>query len=339
MLSLLKHAAAGDLHKPDVLTSQARRLLRDPRVRGLATEFAGNWLDCRRFEEHNAVDRERFPSFTNELRQAMFEEPIRYFVDVAQRDRSVLDLIYGNDTFVNPVLGEALWHPDFRPPPLTKGGPGGGYWEGADEREMPEVPPGRRDLPVLPTLRRGGGGGLGCTSKTPIAMAAAACCRWRCFSPKTRRACAPVRSSAAIGWSGGCSAKPFHRRRRPCRNFRRDEANLGQQTLAQLLARHRADKACAGCHRRFDAVGLVFEDFGPIGERRDKDLSGHPVETQALFPMAGSEPACPACAITSADKRQDDFVDNLCKKLLSYALGRTLILSDRENACGDARPG
>jgi hypothetical protein len=80
---LLAHAAAGDLHKPQVLRGQARRLLRDPRVRRLATEFGGNWLDFRRFEEHNAVDRERFPSFTNDLRQAMFEEPIRYFVDVA----------------------------------------------------------------------------------------------------------------------------------------------------------------------------------------------------------------------------------------------------------------
>jgi hypothetical protein len=70
-------AAAGDLHKPEVLAAQARRMLRDPRVRGLAAEFAGNWLDFRRFEEHNAVDRQRFPTFTNELRQALFEEPIR----------------------------------------------------------------------------------------------------------------------------------------------------------------------------------------------------------------------------------------------------------------------
>ena len=82
---LLAHAAAGDLHQPEVLVAQARRMLRDDRVRGLATEFAGNWLDFRRFEEHNGVDRERFPSFTNELRQAMFEEPIRFFVDLVQQ--------------------------------------------------------------------------------------------------------------------------------------------------------------------------------------------------------------------------------------------------------------
>ena len=68
------------------------------RVRALATEFGGNWLDFRRFEEHNSVDRQRFSVFTNELRQAMFEEPIRYFMDVARRNRSILDLLYGNDT-------------------------------------------------------------------------------------------------------------------------------------------------------------------------------------------------------------------------------------------------
>src|SRR5579884_2044159 len=103
---LLTHARAGDLHKSEVLMAQTRRMLRDPKVRGLATEFAGNWLDFRRFEEHNSVDRVRFPTFTNELRQAMFEEPIRYFIDMVQRNRSVLDLLYGNDTFVNRPLAQ-----------------------------------------------------------------------------------------------------------------------------------------------------------------------------------------------------------------------------------------
>ncbi|HSQ58438.1 MAG TPA: DUF1592 domain-containing protein, partial [Gemmata sp.] len=103
---LLAKAAAADLHKPEVLSAQARRMLRDPKVRGLATEFAGNWLDFRRFEEHNAVDRERFPQFTSELRHAMFEEPVRYFMDIAQRNRSVLDLLHGSDTFVNRPLAK-----------------------------------------------------------------------------------------------------------------------------------------------------------------------------------------------------------------------------------------
>ena len=54
---LLRHAAANDLQKPAVLLAQARRMMKDSRVRGLATEFTGNWLAFRLFETNNAVDR------------------------------------------------------------------------------------------------------------------------------------------------------------------------------------------------------------------------------------------------------------------------------------------
>ena len=103
---LLERAATGDLHQPKVLIAQSRRMLQDPRIRGLATEFGGNWLDFRRFEEHNGVDRERFKNFTNQLRQSMYEEPIRFFVDLVRRDGSVLDFLYAKHTFVDQVLAE-----------------------------------------------------------------------------------------------------------------------------------------------------------------------------------------------------------------------------------------
>src|SRR5438045_9509430 len=100
----MAHAAAGDLHRPEVLAAEARRMMRDPRVRGLALEFGGNWLDFRRFEEHNAVDRQRFPTFDDALREAMFEEPLRFLADSFQADRSVLEMLYGKHTFVNVAL-------------------------------------------------------------------------------------------------------------------------------------------------------------------------------------------------------------------------------------------
>ena len=111
---LLDHAAKGDLQKPAVLIAQAHRLLKDERARGLAVEFGGNWLDFRRFEEHNAVDRDRFPSFNNELREAMFQEPIRLIDDVIHNDDSVLDLLYGKYTFVNPVLAKHYGMPEVK---------------------------------------------------------------------------------------------------------------------------------------------------------------------------------------------------------------------------------
>src|SRR5919201_1389868 len=60
----------------------------------------------------------------------------------------------------------------------------------------------------------------------------------------------------------------------------RDEAKA-DLPLRDMLARHRQDKTCAACHSRFDAFGLVFEGFGPVGERRTSDLAGRPVDVSA----------------------------------------------------------
>jgi len=96
-----------------------------------------------------------------------------------------------------------------------------------------------------------------------------------------------------------------------------------------VLARHREDRACAGCHRRFDSVGLAFEGYGPVGERRAKDLGGKPVETSGTFPDGQDRDGLAGLLEYLRERRQDDFVTNLCSKLLSYALGRGLLPSDR----------
>jgi len=119
---LMAHARSGDLRKPTVLAAEVRRMLKDDRARALATEFAGNWLNFRQFEKHNAVDRERFPAFNDQLREAMFEEPIRFFDDLLRNDRSALDLLYGNYTFVNPVLARHYGMPE------VQGGPAWVRW-------------------------------------------------------------------------------------------------------------------------------------------------------------------------------------------------------------------
>jgi hypothetical protein len=263
-------------------------MLGDDRIRGLATEFAANWLDFRRFESHNSVDRERFPEFTDELRQAMFEEPIRFFTYLVRMDRSVLELLDADYTFVNPILaahygiegidvfGDDDWvridaaheynrggllpmsafltmnAPGLRTSPVKRG-----YWvvrRLLGER-IPPPPPGVPELPA-------------------------------------------------------------------------DESALGDLTLPELLARHRDNKSCAGCHDRFDAIGLAFEGFGPVGERRDQDLGGRPVEVTAAFPGGGEGSGIVGLRDYLREHRQPEFVENLCRKLLSFGLGRTLMLSD-----------
>ena len=105
-----------------------------------------------------------------------------------------------------------------------------------------------------------------------------------------------------------------------------DEAKL-DLPLRDLLARHRQDPNCASCHARFDSYGLVFEGFDPVGDRREKDLAGRIVDASASFP-GGERTGLDGLRQHIREKRPDDFVDNLCRKLLVYALGRSPILPD-----------
>jgi hypothetical protein len=107
-----------------------------------------------------------------------------------------------------------------------------------------------------------------------------------------------------------------------------DESKLGELTLRETLAKHRADANCASCHERFDSLGLVFEGFGPVGERRTLDLGDRPVDTRATFPGGSEGSGVEGLRAYIKAHRQEDFLDNLCRKLLAYALGRSLILSD-----------
>jgi hypothetical protein len=107
-----------------------------------------------------------------------------------------------------------------------------------------------------------------------------------------------------------------------------DEAQLGNLTLREVLARHREDKSCATCHARFDGVGLAFEGYGPVGEQRVLDLGGRPVDTHATFPGGSEGTGIEGLRRYLREDRQEEFLDNFCRKLLAYGLSRTLLLSD-----------
>ena len=290
---LLAAASRGELHQPDVLVKQTQRMLRDGKVRGLAVEFAGNWLDFRRFEEHNAVDRERFPAFTNDLRQAMFEEPVHYFTDIAQRNRSVLDLLHGKDTFVNRTLAKHYAIPG--EPAASAAGVSPDGW-----------------IHIEDATKFGRGGML------PMAV----------FQTKNApglRTSPVKRGYWVVRRILGETIPP------PPPNVAelpKDEAKLGDLTLPQLLAKHRDHKACAGCHNRFDSVGLAFEGFGPVGELRTKDLGGKLVSAKANYPDGRDRDGVSGLQTYLKEKRQDDYLENLCRKLFAFALGRSLIPSD-----------
>lgn len=108
-------AANGTLHEPKVLATQTRRMLQDPRVRRLATEFACAWLHIYDFNELNEKSERHFPTF-NALRDAMYEEPIRFFTDLFQRDGRVLDILDADYSFLNADLARHYGFPGFSGP-------------------------------------------------------------------------------------------------------------------------------------------------------------------------------------------------------------------------------
>ncbi|MEI8154125.1 MAG: 4-hydroxyphenylacetate 3-hydroxylase N-terminal domain-containing protein, partial [Hyphomicrobiales bacterium] len=82
-------------------------LLADPRARRLATEFACQWLHIYDFDSHDEKSEATFPTF-NALRGAMYEESIRFFTDLIQRDGSVLELLDADHTFADPVKRDRM---------------------------------------------------------------------------------------------------------------------------------------------------------------------------------------------------------------------------------------
>src|SRR5205823_5167342 len=104
-------AANGRLRKPDVLAAQTRRMLHDPRVRRLATEFACAWLHIYDFDELSEKSERHFPTFAS-LRGPMYEETIRFFTDLFQRNGPVLDILDADYTFLNEDLAKHYGIPD-----------------------------------------------------------------------------------------------------------------------------------------------------------------------------------------------------------------------------------
>ncbi len=119
---LLNLAIQGKLHEPAVLERETRRMLADDRASALATNFAGQWLYLRDLKSSSPDGRE-FPDFDDNLRQAFQQETELLFESVVREDRSVLDLLDANYTFVNERLAKHygianVYGPDFRRVPV-----------------------------------------------------------------------------------------------------------------------------------------------------------------------------------------------------------------------------
>ena len=110
---LLAVAERGQLKNPQVLKRQVTRMLADPKAAALTENFAGQWLYLRRLE-FQQPDRAAFPEFDTRLRAAMLTETNMFFDSVVRENRSALDFINADYTFLNQRLAEHYGIPGVR---------------------------------------------------------------------------------------------------------------------------------------------------------------------------------------------------------------------------------
>ena len=108
---LLDLAEQGRLSDPEVLAQQARRMLADPRSKELVRNFAGQWLYLRNLRGV-VPDAVVFPEFDENLRDAFLQETELFFESLIRENRSVLDLLGADYTYVNERLAEHYGIPD-----------------------------------------------------------------------------------------------------------------------------------------------------------------------------------------------------------------------------------
>jgi mono/diheme cytochrome c family protein len=116
---LLRAADDGSLAKPAVQEAQVRRMLKDPKIDQLVENFGGQWLQFRALESHN-VERKKFQQYTDYTIMSMQKETGLFFQNIIQEDRSVLDFIDANYTFLNQRLAEFYGIPDVKGPEFRK---------------------------------------------------------------------------------------------------------------------------------------------------------------------------------------------------------------------------
>jgi hypothetical protein len=108
---LLRLANEGKLKNPAVFDRQVRRMLADPKSQALVDNFAGQWLQLRNLRNVQP-NTDLFPDFDDNLRQSFRRETELLFESVVQEDRSVLDLLTADYTFVNERLARHYGIPD-----------------------------------------------------------------------------------------------------------------------------------------------------------------------------------------------------------------------------------
>ena len=285
--TLRRAALAGQLQEADEVSRQATRMLDDDRIRGLATEFAAQWIGIRGFDEHDEKNEKIYPQFVK-LRGAMYEESVRFFEHLFRHNGRVLDLLDADFTFVNADL--ARFYGLSVKPKL----PEGGWWR------------------VDGVKQHGRGGVLGMASVLATQSGAS-------------RTSPVLRGNWVVETMLG-EKLPKPPAQVP--DLPDSETDTNGLTVRQLVEKHRSVASCAKCHDRIDPFGFSLESFDAIGRLRSRDLAGRPIDTKVVLKNGTRFEGIAGLRNYLLIKRRDQFVRQFCRKLLGFALGRGVALSD-----------
>jgi hypothetical protein len=284
---LLDLAARNELRKPEVFEKQVRRLLADERSRNLATNFAAQWLHLRNLDSITP-DLRLFPDFDDNLRKAFRQETTLFVDSVIREDRSVLDLLKADYTFLNERLANHYGVPHIYGNRFRRVALAGRASDG-------------------PQHQRGGllrhGSILTVTS----------------YATRTSPV---IRGKWILENFLGTPPPP------PPGNVPslRDNTVAAHLPIRERLAEHRANASCASCHRMIDPVGFSLEQFDAVGRWRTLD-EGKPIDAAGGLPD-GSQFDGVAGLEKALLQRPELFVRTLTEKLFIFALGRAPEESD-----------
>jgi len=238
--ALLDTAASGRLKNPAELERQVRRMLADSRSSAFIDNFAGQWLQLRNLASINP-DMRVYPDFDDNLRQSMRRETELFFESVLREDRSVLDLLRANYSFVDGRLAKHYGIPNVY---------------GSSFRRI-TFSDDRASFGIR-------GGLLGQASILTLTS----------YATRT----APVIRGKWILTNLLGTPPP---QQPPTVPALKDRSNVGKPVSMRLqMAEHRDNPACSGCHQLMDPAGLSLETYDALGrwrgaeEMRSIDASG-----------------------------------------------------------------
>jgi len=280
---LIDVAARGTLRTPGVLEKQVRRMLADPKSAALIDNFTGQWLNVRGLKSVEPVVN-IFPDFDDNLRNAFQREAELFFDAIVHEDKSALDLLTADFTYVNERLARHYGIPNVY---------------GSQFRRV--------TLPPELDMRRGLLGKGALLTVTSNAAHTSPVARGKWFQT-TFLGVEPPGPPPGVD----TSLKE--------KTANDTGGNLKIPTMRDIMERHHQNPVCASCHKIFEPIGIAFENFDATGAWRMAD-EGSPIDANETM-IDGTKVEGVVGLRKFLVKYQDQFVRVVTEKLMTYGLGR-----------------